>query len=261
MFKLLSEELHKPVRRKFPRRAVIVQGIDHVWSCDLVEMQEWMNKNDGYKYMLNIVDVLSKYAWSVPLKNKTAETVVDAFQKVVTESKRKPSHVWVDEGGEFYNKLMDKWLANNKINRYSTHGDHKSANVERFNRTLKTLMWKRFTAENTRRWIDMLPEILKKYNTTVHSSTGMTPDEASKKKNEKVVWKTLYDYVKFVPNSKAKFKIGDIVRVSRWKGIFEKGFHPNWSEQLYRIDDVLLTNPITYRIKDFDDKFIEGTFY
>jgi hypothetical protein len=108
MFKLLSEELHKPVKLKFPRRAVIVQSIDHVWSCDLVEMQEWMNKNDGYKYMLNIVDVLSKYAWSVPLKNKTAETVVDAFQKVITESKRKPSHVWVDEGGEFYNKLMDK---------------------------------------------------------------------------------------------------------------------------------------------------------
>ena len=89
MFKLLAEELHKPVKRKFPRRAVVVQGIDHVWSCDLVEMQEWANKNDGYKYMLNIVDVLSKYAWSVPLKNKTAETVVDAFQKVVTESKTK----------------------------------------------------------------------------------------------------------------------------------------------------------------------------
>ena len=156
---------------------------------------------------------------------------------------------------------MDKWLANNKINRYSTHGDHKSANVERFNRTLKTLMWKRFTAENTRRWIDMLPEILKKYNITVHNSTGMTPEKASKKENEKVVWKNLYDHVNFMPKSKAKFKIGDIVRVSRWKGIFEKGFHPNWSEQLYRIDDVLLTNPITYRIKDFDDKLIEGTFY
>ena len=125
----------------------------------------------------------SKYAWSVPLKDKKGETVTDAFKLIVKNSGRKPKHIWVDQGKEFYNKNMGQWLQENTINRYSTYGEHKSCVVERVNRTIKEKMWKRFTAENTRNWVDMLDRLINEYNNTVHSTTCMTPVKCSKLKN------------------------------------------------------------------------------
>ena len=122
-------------------------------------MQEWADVNKGFRYMLNVVDCFSKFAWNVQLKDKKGLTVLDAFKRIVRESGRRPRHLWVDEGKEFYNKDMTAWIKEHDIVRYSTHGEHKSAVVERFNRTLKTNMWRRFTAINTRNWIDMLDKL------------------------------------------------------------------------------------------------------
>ena len=149
---------------------------------------------------------------------------------------------------------MDEWLKENNINRYSTFGDHKSAVVERFNRTLKEKMWKRFTAENTRNWIDMLDRLLSEYNERVHSTIGMTPIKSSKIKSHemKILDKIL---------SKPKFKIGNKVRISRIKGLFEKGYLPNWSEAIYLIHEVKQTSPVTYILKDTADEVLVGGFY
>ena len=143
-------------------------------------MQEWKNVNKGYRYILNVIDCFSKYAWSVPLKDKKGKTVLDAFKFIVNSSDRKPAYIWVDEGKEFYNKDMTAWLKEEKITRYSTHGEHKSAIAERFNRTLKERMWHRFTAENTRIWIDMLDDLVSKYNNSYHETIRMRPIDASK---------------------------------------------------------------------------------
>ena len=179
------------MRRHFQRRRVEVKKIDDIWGADLVEMQEWSKVNKGFRYMLNIVDVFSKYAWSVPLKNKTARVTLDALKLIVKQSGRIPKYIWVDEGKEFYNSYTTAWLKENNIIRYSTHGEHKSAVVERFNRTLKANMWKRFTAENTRNWIDMLDKLMTDYNNKKHSTIKMTPVEASKKENEETVFSIL----------------------------------------------------------------------
>ena len=154
-------------------------------------MQEWSEENKGFRYMLNVIDVFSKFAWSIPLKDKKGITVLNAFKQIEKESGRIPKHIWVDEGKEFYNRNIDEWLKENNIIRYSTHGEHKSAVVERFNRTLKTNMWKRFTAENTRNWIDMLNKLMSEYNNRKHSTIKMTPIEGSKKENEEIVWNNL----------------------------------------------------------------------
>jgi len=138
------------VRRQFQRRRVEVKQIDDIWGADLVEMQEWSKSNKGFRYMLNVFDVFSRYAWSVPIKDKTGQTTLDVFKQILKEFGRKPKYIWVDEGKEFYNKLMNEWLKEKNIIRYSTHGEHKSAVVEKFNGILKANMWKRFTAENTR---------------------------------------------------------------------------------------------------------------
>lgn len=211
--------------------------------------------------MLNVVDVFSKYAWSIPLKDKTASTVLDAFKRIAKESGRKPNYIWVDEGKEFYNKDMTAWLNENNIVRYSTHGEHKSAVVERFNRTLKTNMWRRFTAENTRNWIDMLDRLMLEYNNAQHSTIRMRPVDAILKENHEKAWSNIFENLATIPHRKPKYKVGDSVRISRIKGIFEKGYLPNWSEELYKVYKVNKSEPPTYLLKDLKDDKIEGAFY
>ena len=222
-------------------------------------MQEWSKENEGFRYMLNVVDVFSKYAWSIPMKDKTALTTLNAFKQIVDSSKRTPKHIWVDQGKEFYNKHMDEWIKENNIIRYSTYGEHKSAVVERFNRTLKTIMWKRFTAENTRKWINMLDKLLLNYNNKFHSTIKMTPTEASKQKNKTQVLENKI-YVEH-RNEAPKFKVGDKVRISRVKGLFEKGYLPNWSEALYIVGTAKNTNPYTYTVRDMNGEEVLGSFY
>src|SRR5271157_2057892 len=169
-----------------------------------------------------------------------------------------PPH-YATVGKEFYNKHIDFWITDNNIIRYSTHGEHKLAIVERFNRTLKTNMWKRFTAENTRNWINMLDKLMNKYNNTVHSTIKMTPVEASQPENKN---KVLNNHgFQNDRQLKPKFEAGDRVRISRTKAVFEKGYLPNWSEAIYEITEVKYTNPFTYNLKDMNGEPIDGSFY
>ena len=243
------------MRKKFPKRQVQASEVDDIWGCDLVEMQEWSRLNKGYRYMLNVIDVVSKYAWSIPLKDKTALTVLKGLKEIIEASDRKPKHIWLDKGKEFYNKHFDEWLADNNVIRYSTFGEHKSVVVERFNRTLKEKMWRRFTAENSRKWIKMVDDLVKEYSNTKHSSISMTPAEASKLTFVRNVRN------KTIPTYKNKFKIGDKVRISRIKGIFDKGYLPNWSEELFTVSEVKETNPVTYKLQDFLGNVLDGSFY
>ena len=235
--------------------------IDDIWGADLVDMREWEKQNKGFKYMLNVIDIFSKYAWSIPMKNKTGETTLEAFKKIGGDSGRMPKHIWVDKGLEFYNRYVTGWLQENNIIRYSTYSEHKSVVVERFNRTLKEMMWKRFTAENTRNWIDILDTLMHKYNNRIHSTIGMTPAKASLKVNQAEVLQNVIQKTTAIPKSKPKFKVGDKVRISRTKATFEKGYLPNWSEELYIVDKVQETIPITYKLKDTLGELIEGSFY
>ena len=263
----ISNELHKPVNKKFIRRKVITEGIDDVFSIDIVDMKEWEKYNDGFKYMLNIVDCFSRFAWAIPLKNKNADDVLKALKDLFQDTNRIPRKIWVDKGGEFYNKKIDTYLKKNNISRYSTYSESKSVIVERFNRTLKTNMWRRFTAENTRKWIDMLPELVDTYNNSTHRAINMSPtEEASIKKNESQLWNKLYS--KYLHeqefgsyHTKPKFKLGDYVRISRVKGAFEKGYYANWSQELFKITTINHTTPITYNLTDLNNEPIEGSFY
>ena len=119
--------------------------------------------------------------------------------------------MWVDRGSEFYNRTMDRWLEENGVERYSTYNEGKAVVVERFNRTLKTRMWKYLSANNTYRYIDVLDELLRKYNSSYHRSIRMTPTKASDKRNESAVWNHLYGDA--VDPIKPKLKVGDRVRI------------------------------------------------
>ena len=256
----LAQELHKPRRVRFPRRRVHVKGIDLIWSSDLVDMSAFSKDNHGVKYLLTIIDVFSKYAWVMPLKTKTGKDITKAFDYIIEGSGRKPSRLWVDKGTEFYNKTFKKYLEQNDIQMYSTHNEGKAVVVERFNRTIKTRMWKYFSANSTTRYFDILPALLQQYNHSVHRSTGMTPHDASQKENEEEVRIKLQGKSR-ARAPKAKFRIGEQVRIAKLKRHFEKGYTPNWTEEVFVVDQVLPTRPVTYKIRDLADEPIVGSFY
>lgn len=258
--KQLAEELHKPARRKFPRRRVRVQFVDETWGMDLVDLQKLNGQNDGYRYILSVIDIFSKYAWAVPVKNKSGNSVFNAFTKIINDSARQPKNIWVDEGTEFYNSTFTKWLNKNGVKIYSTYEDFHNSVVERFNRTLKTKMWKRFTAENTRRWIDMLDELVDTYNNSVHSTIKMTPLEACDQDNWDMVRTMMYP-TEENPKHKHKFNLGDIVRLSEWKGKFSKSYERNWTDEVFRVVAIKYTQPVTYQVEDLNGEQIEGSFY
>ena len=179
----LAEELHKPIRRKFKKRRVLVGGIDRIWAADLVDMQAFSKFNRGVKYLLAVIDVFSKYGWLIPLKDKTGKSVASALKTIFEE--RKPEKMWVDKGKEFYNKDVK-----DLVELYSTENEEKSNVVERWIRTMKEKMWKYFSAKSTNVYMNVLSDLVKEYNNTRHSSIKMTPVKASKKENEKSLPRT-----------------------------------------------------------------------
>ncbi|KAL6420064.1 hypothetical protein ACFW04_011921 [Cataglyphis niger] len=139
--KLLVEELHAPARRNFIRRRVIVRGYDDLWQANIVEMRPYSCFNKGH-YILTVIDMLSKYAWAVTLKNKSGSETADAIAKIIRDSKRCPQNMQIGMGKEFYNTDVQRLMRKHDINHYSTYSVLKASVVERFNRTLKNNMWK-----------------------------------------------------------------------------------------------------------------------
>jgi len=255
---LLVEELHAPARRNFPRRHVIVRGYDDLWQADVVEMRPYMRFNRGYHYILTIIDVLTKFAWAVPLKTKSGNEVANAITKIIRDDERCPKNLQTDRGKEFYNATVQKLLKKHDINHYSTYSVMKASVVERFNRTLKNEMWKQFTLNGNYRWIDLLPRLLSEYNSQRHRTIGMRPINVTPAIAEKLL-STVYSRVKIA--APARFKVGESIRVSKFKTIFDKGYTPNWTTEIFKIAKVQKTNPVTYLLKDSCGKHIAGGFY
>ena len=255
--KILSEELHKAKRKNYPRRRIIVNHIDEIFAADLVEMQKFSKLNKGYRYLLTCIDIFSKFAWVIPLKDKKGITIKNALQKIFKQ--RKPKFLWTDRGTEFYNKQVLDLLNENNIKLYSTNNSEiKSAVIERFNRTFKNMMYKKFTENNNTIFYNILDELVNNYNNKYHSTIRMSPIEGSKKINEKKI-KNIYNFEK--TKKPGKFRIGDRVRLSLEKNIFEKSYETNWTEEIFVIYDIKYSNVPYYYLKDLNGEKLQGTFY
>ena len=255
--KILSEELHKSKRKNYPRRKIIVNHIDEIFAADLVEMQKFAKLNKGYRYLITCIDIFSKFAWVIPLKDKRGITIKNALQKIFNE--RKPKFLWTDRGTEFYNKQVQDLLNENNIKIYSTNNSEiKSAVIERFNRTFKNMMYKKFTENNNTIFYNILYELVDNYNNKYHSTMKMTPIEGSKKVNENKI-KNIYNFEK--TKKPGKSKIGDRVRLSLEKNIFEKSYETNWTEEIFEIYDIKYSNVPYYYLKDLNNEKLQGTFY
>lgn len=250
-------ELHKPARRNFPRRRVIIRGLHDLMQADLADFQKFSKQNKGHKYILVAIDCFSKFLWTAPLKNKTGKEVTAAMKKIFNEEL--PKNLQVDDGGEFWNKQFQDLCEKNSVNMYSTFSPIKASIAERVIRTLKSKLYFEFSVRGKYVWIDILNNVTKQYNETVHRTIGMRPIDARKKKNEKHLLKSAYTHIKIFGNG--KFKVGDVVRISKYKSIFDKGYHSNWSTELFTVRKIQITNPVTYLLSDMDGQDISGAFY
>lgn len=249
-------ELHAPARRNYKRRQAVIRDIDETWSADLCDMQAHSDKR--YKYILTVIDNFSKYAWAKPLKSKSGPDVTAAMESIFKEG-RVCKKLHVDQGKEFYNADFKTMLLKYKVEMYSTFSVLKAFLVERFNRTLKSMMWKKFSLNGNYKWVDMLSDLVTKYNNTVHSKIKMKPVNVNKSNADYLKLHVYNNYD--VSNAVGKFKLGDKVRVSKSKTIFTKGYLPSWSTELFSIVKVKKTKPVTYELKDFNDHPIQGCFY
>lgn len=255
----LVEEVHKPVRKNFPRRKVILKGLNDLWQIDLIEMIPYANENDGFRYILTVINAFSKYVYVEPIKRKTGKDVTDAMEKILKSVIKPPKNLQADQGTEFYNYLFKKLMKSYNINLYSVFSTKKACIVERVIRTLKTKLWKIFSLQGNYKWMDVINSIVQEYNHKVHRTIGMKPADVSLANEQQVLDKLSTAKLLTIP--KQKFNKGDYVRISKVKSIFEKGYTPNWSAEVFRIAKVQITTPVTYILEDLKENPIKGCFY
>lgn len=257
--------LHKPARKKFKRNRIIVYGIDDTWQADLIDLQNIAKENNNYKYLLTIIDVFSKYAWVIPLKNKTQDSIITAFKSVFKS--RIPKRIHTDSGSEFIGQMSQKYFKENNIKFYTLNSEMKASIVERFNRTIKERMWRFFTKTQKHVYYNVLNDIVNAYNKSYHRSIKMRPIDVNEHNQNKVFF-NLYginlekkDQTENTNEIRIKFKIGDQVRISKAKYTFAKGYTPNWTSEIFTIDQIILREIPVYKIKDYNENEIDGIFY
>ena len=197
--------------------------------------------NKGIRHLLCVIDLFSKYAWVVPLKHKKGVSIVNAFQNILDSSKRKPNKIWVDQGSELYNNVFKKFLKDNDISVYSTYNEGKSVVAERFIKTLKNKIYKHMTAISKNFYFDVIDNIVDEYNNTYHKTIKMKPVDVGDDSFAE------YNGTAFNEESNGKdpkFKVGDHVRISKFKNVFAKGYTPNWSEEIFIIKKI--KNAVTW---------------
>ena len=193
-------------------------------------MQSLSRKNEDIKYLLCVIDLYSKYAFVIPLKDKKGISILNPFDKIIKQYNRKPNKIWVDQGGEFYNDIFKKRLSDNDIIMYSTYNEGKSV-AERFIRTLKSKLYKHMTAIGKNVYYDVLDDAVNKYNNTKHSIIKMKPIDVRDNNNKRV-------YIDEHNKKRSRFKVGDRVRISKFKNIFAKGYTPNWIKEIFIVDKI-----------------------
>ena len=222
-------------------------------------MQGLKRDNNGFNYIMTVIDVFSKKAWAIPVKSKSSKDMLVAFKELFQESNpRKPERIQTDAGKEFLNKEVQGFLKQQGVKHFYSSSDKKAAVVERFNRTLKTRIWTYFTAHQTHRYLDILPKLLASYNNTYHRSIGRAPNQV-RNADENEIWVRLYG-----DGSKGRqreTKKGQMVRVSKVKGVFEKGYMPNWSEEHFLVESDKSNPRTVYKLTDKGGEEMKGSWY
>lgn len=260
-----DREVGRGKRQPKKRRRIISGGQDHILTADLVDMSQFAkwNKKNGkqMKFILFILELHSRYAWGIPLANKNAgvmkQTLDDFFQKM--PKNRRPELLWTDRGQEFTASQVKQVFQKYDIKLYHTFGDHKGVVIERLNRTIGNRIRQQLEGKQNKKWLDLLDKEVREYNHSEHRTIKAKPADVYNGDSEPAPHEFVHG--KDFKATRPKFKVGDRVRIARTKGTFERGFDANWTRELFRVQKVLKTNPVTYKLKDENGEMLEGSFY
>lgn len=255
--------LHKQRKLRFPRLKYNILNIDDVWAIDLMDMQNITRFNYKQRYILAVIDQFSRFAWCIPITNKTSTSVIKAFEKLFKKTKRRPLNILSDQGKEFVSKHVKKFLSDHSINFYTANDPATKASMcERFIRSIKSLIYKYFTNKNTKKYVDVLDRLVNIYNNRKHRSIGRAPIEVNET-NILEVWKYMNKHTprKIFNEQKPKLSVGKLVRISNPKKLFDKGYTKQWSNDIFLVKKVILSYPHTYRISSLDGEEIKSLFY
>ena len=252
--KILKNEVYsKGPRKSYPTNKTDVYHIDDIWSLDILDLKDYGPKNNrGYRFVLVIIDNFSKFGWTVPLKNKNVLTIKDSFENINISSKRYPKLIETDRDKGFYSNSFQDFLNKNNIKLYYRNSSFGAVFAERFNRTIRDLLKRLVFEKGDGNWIDVLPTITKQYNNRGHSSTKLTPVQASLKKNEGYVYKNLLDKRKKI---KPKYQLNVLVRVADLRNTFSKEDTTNWSYKLYKITEIINDTIPSYKINTLPERY------
>ena len=253
-----SFTLHRRYRKNYPRRKVVGLSVNFSVHADLADFQNVRSDNDGYGYLLVVVDNYSRYVTVEPVKNKTGPVMVEATKKVFERMHRRYgaicSRFITDLGTEFYNAPMARLFKDNNVHHFSTSSGMKSCMAERMIRTLKGRLYRFFSAKNTLRWIDVIQRFATAVNNSVNRSIKQTP--ASVKDGD------VDESEKPLTRPVTQFNVGDTVRISKVRQQFEKSYLPSWTEETFVVAQIKDTyDPPYLKLKDLQGDDIEGCFY
>ena len=247
----INEIYRKPHKKNYATNKTNVQHIDDIWSLDILDLKDYGTENNrGYRYVLVIIDNFSKYGWTVPLKNKNAQTVKDAFEGIIISSKRKPKLIESDRGKKIYYTIFQIFLNNNIMEHYSRNTSLGAVFAERFNLSVRNPHKKPVFEKKDGDWVDILATITKRYNRKDHSSTKLIPVQPSVKKNESYVFQNSLDKRK---KFKPKFELNELVRTADLKKTFSKGDATNLSYKLYKITETNNNTIPSYKINNLEE--------
>ena len=260
------KEFKKP--KKLP--PIRVHGPNYLWEADLMFMTDplFVPLNDGYLYILAVIDAFTKGVYIAPLKDKNTKTVTRLIEGWFKDEK--PKYLRVDGGGEFISNQFTQMCQKYGVKLYIAQEPIKCAYIERFNRTFKRILMQQMEHNNSARWFDFLRNTIEIYSYRIHSSIGMSPSDAKyeEDRHDEIFSKNLKKYIiddreTMMKNAKpAKFKKGQIVKVFKRKGKFDKGYDESTAKEyfeIYHIDRRLSKD--RYYLKDLQGEKVIGSFY
>jgi len=263
---LLKQEYytkHILPNNNYKRRKVLVGGIDSIWQADLIDMQKFKYVNSHFNYILCVIDVFSKFAWARAIKKKGADDCYKAFKDIIESSGRIPKKIHIDGGNEFKGECR-RYLHSLKIKTFISQSKLKAMIIERFNRTIKANIWRKFSFEKNNKYLKSLQDHVLNYNNRIHRSINDKPSNINKC-NENQTFEKLSGFKRHEGGSNepvfVKYSIGDYVRIALDKKIFEKKYTPNWTEEIHLISKVILSNPPMYKVKTLFNEEVTKAYY
>ena len=262
-----SYSRNKGVKRNFQRGRVIVKGIDDQFDADLASFIPYAEDNDGFKYLLAVIDIFSRYAWVEPLKDKTAQSIIQAFDKILSEG-RIPRRLRTDAAKDFTSNQFQNYVDSKNIVHFTTHSEKQANYVERFIKTIKSKLYRYMIEKNSSRYIDDLPKIVDSYNRTWHSGIRSEPINVNKTNENRLWWQMYWPKEKYVRKVKKRarnpyaFDVGDRVRISHQRTPFQREYDTKWTAEIFKVSRRFMRQdqPI-YRVVDWYNTPVQGTFY